>query len=235
MLFKRVGTILTVLILTLAHTTSSGQNFNYHQDYKRILKRTKASGDTLSYSYLLPKFLRNDPSLTVFQMLCVMIGYTGQPGFSPYKDLATEQAIYKLNNTEKYKEAIAVCDTFLSIHPLNQQAIIEKAYAFHKLNIKDSAAFYKKQFANIMAAMDWSADGKTPDHAMFAIGPDDGKNFIDKYYHADIGRSEEIKDSNGATCSMMEMKFKKDGKEQSLVFYFMIQHAIGTKSKPKKK
>jgi hypothetical protein len=162
-----------------------------------------------------------------------MIGYTGRKGFDPYADLKTEKLIYKLNDSARYKEVITVCDTFLKTHPLNQQAIIEKSYAFHKLDQADSSKYYKEQFGRIMAAMDWSADGRSPDHAMFAIGPNDGKNFIDKYYRADLGRTGSDEDSHGNFCDMLEMKIKRKGKEQSIVFFFVIQHAVNTTAKRK--
>jgi hypothetical protein len=162
-----------------------------------------------------------------------MIGYTGRKDFNPYRDLKTEKLIYKLNDSARYNEVIKVCDTFLKTHPLNQQAIIEKSYAFHKLDQFDSSKYYKEQFGRIMAAMDWSADGRSPDHAMFAISPNDGKNFIDKYYRADLGRISSDEDSHGNFCDMLEMKIKRNGKEQSVVFFFVIQHAVNTTAKIK--
>ncbi len=60
----------------------------------------------------------------------------------------------------------------------------------YQLKQKDSAAFYKEQFGRIMAAMDWSGwRAPSPEEAIFSIGPHDGQNFIDKYYHADLGRA----------------------------------------------
>jgi len=222
-----------IALLLLLPAALRAQRFSYQRDYERILLRTRDARDSLSYAALLPRFLRNDPGLTVFQMLSLMIGYTGRDTYRPYEDLATEKLIYNLNNEAKYKEALRICDTFLERHPLNQTAIIEKAYAFHKLDRQDSSAFYKEQFGRIMAAMDWSADGRSPDRAMFAIGPQDGRNFIDKYYHADLGRSGSAEDSQGNFCAMLEMKFRKDGKDQSLVFYFAIQHAVNTTAAPR--
>lgn len=204
------------------------QHFSYHKDYERILTQTRDPADSLFYPVLLPGFLKNDASITVYKMLALMIGYTGRPGYKPYKDLEAERYIVRLNDSAKYKEALSYCDRFLKTHPLNQVAIIEKSYAFHKLDQKDSSRYYTEQFGRIMAAMDWSAGGRTPDQAMFAIGPRDSRNFIDKYYHADLGREGSAEDSHGNFCEEIEMKFKKDGKKQSLVFYFVIQHAVYT-------
>ena len=200
-----------------------------------MLTRTKDKADSMYYQRLLPHFLAQDTTLTVKEMLYLMIGYTGQPGFSPYQDLETEKRVYRLNNETKYKEAVQASDTFLQQHPLNQSVLLEKAFAFHQLKQSDSAAFYKGQFGRIMAAMDWSAGGRTPEEAIFSIGPQDGQNFIDKYYHADLGRSSSAEDHNGNFCQMLEMKFKKDGKEQAIVLYFAIQHAVNTTARPQDK
>jgi len=207
---------------------SQGQNFDYDKDYPKILARTKLANDSLYYPTLLQKFLVNDKKLTVYETLALMIGFTGNKYYQPYSYIKTERIIKELNDKEHYKEAINVADSFLKKHPLSQQAIIEKAYSYHKLNQKDSAIFYKEQFGRLMAAMDWSNDGRTPETAMFAIGHHDGQNFVDKYYHADLGKKGTIEDKNGNLCEMLEMKFKKDGKENTVVFFFVIQHAANT-------
>jgi hypothetical protein len=219
------------IVLLSAAAPAFSQNFSYQLDYEKMLKRTQQKNDSLYYPTLLPAFLKNDTTLSVYKMLSLMVGYTGLPGFNPYDDLKTEKLIYHLNDSARYDEVIRVCDTFLKTHPLNQQAIIEKSYAFHKLGKADSSHFYKEQFGRIMAAMDWSADGRSPDHAMFAIGPNDGRNFIDKYYHADLGRHGSDEDSQGNFCDMLEMKIKRKGKVESIVFFFVIQHAVNTTAK----
>jgi len=159
------------------------------------------------------------------------VGYTGQPGFMPFDDLVVEKKLYELNDSAQYQTVIRICDTFLQTHPLNQLAIIEKSYAFHKLGQADSSRFYKTQFTRIMAAMDWSADGRSPDHAMFSIGPRDGRNYVDKFYHAEVGRTGSDEDSNGNFCDMVEMIYKRGGKPGSVVFFFAIQHAVNTTAK----
>ncbi len=227
---------LALLLLTFYCTDLvQGQSFDYNRDYEKGLNRSRDKADALYYPRLLPRFLAQDTTLTVTEMLYLMIGYTGLPGFRPYEDIETEKRVYRLNNEAKYKEAILVCDTFLQRHPLNQSAIIEKAYAFHQLGRKDSAAFYKEQFGRIMAAMDWSGSGHDPESAIFSIGPYDGQNFVDKYYHADPGRSGSAEDSKGNFCYKLEMLFKRDGQKQSVVLFFAVQHAVNTTAAPQGK
>jgi len=210
---------------------AQGQAFQYARDYERILQQTQTPGDSLEYGKLLPLFRANDRNLTVYQMLALMIGYTGRPEYRPFEDVKTERLLLRLNDSARYKETLTACDTFLRSHPLNQAAIIEKAYAFYKLGRNDSAAFYKEQFGRLMAAMDWSGNGRSPDGAMFAMGPEDGLNFVDKYYHAEVSRSRSVTDSDGNYCSAVEMKFRKDGQDRHVVFYFILQHAANTTAK----
>ena len=219
-------TVFLLLLITGAYC--SAQHFNYERDYKNLLARTRLPNDALHYNKLLSRFRSNDKTLTVYEILCLMIGYTGTPNYRPYQYIKTERRIKELNDKEQYTEVLKACDTFLTVHPLSQQAIIEKAYAHHKLKQTDSAVFYKEQFARIMAAMDWSNDGRTPETAMFAVGQYDGENFIDKYYHADLGRDGSAEDKDGNLCDKLEMKFRKGGEEQSVTFYFIIQHAVNT-------
>lgn len=231
-LSRLLSQLLPLIALTIVTLSAQAQGFRYSKDYERLLLRCNNPKDSLYYPALLPLFLRNDARMTTTQVLALLIGYTGRTGFRPYDDLSTERLITRANDSSRYLQAIAICDTFLATHPLNQQAIIEKAFSFHQLKQADSAAFYKEQFARIMAAMDKSAEGSTPDMAMFSVGPKDGFNFIDKYYHADPGRSTTIEDSEGNLCSAIEMKFSKNGKEQVRVLYFAIQHAVNTTAKP---
>lgn len=228
-LVKQLMKYLTLLFGALCCTVLvRGQSFEYNRDYEKGLSRSRDKTDMLYYPRLLPRFLTQDTTLTVTDMLYLMIGYTGLPGFRPYQDMETEKRIYRLNNEAQYAAAILICDTFLQQHPLNQSAIIEKAYAFHQLGKKDSAAFYKEQFGRIMAAMDWSGNGHDPESAIFSIGPYDGQNFIDKYYHADLGRSGSAEDSKGNFCYQLEMLFKRAGQKQAVVLFFAIQHAVNT-------
>lgn len=224
-LFKYCFPILLCLFIL---NNCFAQHFNYEKDYQVILKRTQTKDDSLNYLSLLPKFLNNDQGLSVYETLCLMIGYSALSDYKPFADVKTERLLVALNDSSKYETALKVCDTFLAKHPLNQAGIIEKAYAFYKLNKNDSAAFYKEQFARIMATMDWSNDGRTPETAMFALGPDDGKNFADKYYHAEVGKTGTIINSYGNYCSSVETLYKKDDQQKSTIFYFVLQHAANT-------
>lgn len=232
-MMKRITLYLLFCCLYAFAFTATAQPFVYAKDYNRILEESRNPSGKLYYPTLLQRYRAQDRQLTVKEMLALMIGYTGRPGFKPYRELETEKEMTRLNNSQQYKAAIALSDSFLDRHPLNQAVLLEKAFAFYQLKEEDSANFYKEQFGRIMAAMDWSNTGRSPEEAIFAIGPHDGRNFIDKYYRADLGQSGAAEDKEGNFCDMLEMKFKKEGKTQSAVLYFAIQHAVNTTAKPK--
>ena len=220
--------ILLAIICIFCLSKAGAQNFNYEEDYKKILQRSKNINDSLYYGKLLKRFNANDTTLSNFEVLALMIGYTGQKNFKPYSYLDIEEEIYMLNDKAKFKDAIKVSDTFIISHPVSQIALIEKSYAFHKLGIKDSANKYSFRFRKIMEAMAWSGNGKTPETAIFAVGPTDGQNFIKKYYGADIGAMGSTRDKYENFCDMLEMKYEKNGETKSVKLYFAIEHATNT-------
>ncbi|MCF8298699.1 MAG: DUF4919 domain-containing protein [Saprospiraceae bacterium] len=223
--------LLTALILTVS-LTSQGQEFefNYHRDFNKILEQTNDSSSTLHYNKLLTRFQSNDTSLTDYEVLSLLIGFTDNEHFKPYSYLSTERKIYSLNGNGNYKEALSMCDSFLLYVPLSQQALIEKSYSFYKLEQPDSSDFYLWKFKKIMEAMGQSGNGITAETAFFALGPADGQNFIRKYLASDIGKMGSGRDKNGNFVDILEMVWedKETGDKQSRNLYFQIEHASKT-------
>lgn len=196
--------------------------FSYKDDFKKVLAKTKDQKDNLSYGKLLKRFSANDTTLTDFDVLALLIGFTDKPEYKPYDDLMTEREIYKLNGEKKYQEGLDKANEFLKKHPLSVKALFEKSYSFHKLEQKDSAQYYLYQGQRIFKAMYFSGDGKTRETPTFALGAADGQDYISKVVGADIGSMGSGSDKNGNFLDILEAKFK-DGKTMSL--YFIIQHA----------
>ena len=211
----------TLILVTIAITTFGQTSFNYQKDFKTILAKTKDTKDKLSYDKLLIKFKSNDTTMTDYEVLSLMIGFTDKPDYKPYDDLAIEREIYDLNGENKFKEALAKANKFLKTHPLSLKALFEKSYAFHKLDQEDSASYYLVQGKRIIHAMSFSGDGKSVDTPMFALGPADGQDYIHKS-GADIGIMGDGRDKNGNFLDILEAKFS-NGK--SVKLYFIIQHA----------
>jgi len=223
--------ILSVLILT-ASLTAFGQEFefDYHKDYERILSQTNDTSSNLNYDKLIQRFEDNDTTLTDFEVLALLIGFTDNEYFKPYDYLTTEREIYSHNGNGKYEKALSMCDSFLVKVPVSQQALIEKSYSHHKLGQADSAQYYMWKFRRIMGAMAQSGDGFKPETAFFSLGPADGQNFISKYLSSSIGTMGSGSDKYGNFVDILEMTWKDEEsrEQQSRSLYFQIEHASKT-------
>lgn len=212
-----------LLILVGAGQVALGQtSFNYKNDFKKVLAKSKDQNDNLSYTKLVKRFSHNDTTLTDFEVLALLIGFTGNPAYKPYQDLDTEREIYKLNGDKKYQEGLDLANTFLKTHPVSVKALFEKSYSFYKLEQQDSSQYYLYQGRRIFKAMHFSGNGKTAETPTFALGPADGQDYIYKFLSGDIGIMGSGQDKNGNFLDILEAK-SKDGKEMTL--YFIIQHA----------
>lgn len=214
---------LFTLILVITTLVSFGQtNFNYKEDFKKVLAKTQDPNDDLSYDKLLKRFTANDTTLTDYEVLALLIGFTGKPEYRPYWDLDMERKIYSLNDGKKYQEGLDSANKFLKTHPLSVKVLFEKSYSFHKLEQKDSADYYLYQGRRIFKAMYFSGDGKTSENPTFALGPADGQDYIIKFAGAKIGMMGSGRDKSGNFLDILEARFD-DG--QSMKLYFIIQHA----------
>jgi hypothetical protein len=216
--------LLTIILLTSTLTVFGQTTFSYKDDFKKVLAKTKDANDNLSYDKLLKRFAVNDTTLTDFEVLVLLIGFTDNPEYKPYEDLATEREIYGMNGEGKFKEGLENANRFLKTHPFSVKVLFEKAYSFHKLGQEDSAAFYAYKGQRIFSAMRFSGNGKTKETPTFALGPADGQDYIHKFVGADIGIMGSNKDANGNFLDILEAKF---GDGTSVTLYFIIQHATG--------
>lgn len=220
--------ILMVLILMVSLTTFGQEfEFDHNKDFEKILSETIDTSSTLHFDKLLKRFQYNDITLTDFQVLALLIGFTRNEHFKPYNYLTSEREIYALNDKGKYQEAIAKCDSFLVYVPISQQALIEKSYSFYKLAKADSAQYYMWKFRKIMDAMGQSGDGLTPETAIFSLGPTDGQNFIEKYLSSGIGTMGSGRDKHGNFVDIIEAT-QEDGEQEGINLYFQIEHANKT-------
>jgi len=219
---RTIKTIGLLLFITAGQIVYGQTTFNYKDDFKKVLDKTKDQNNNLSYEKLLKRFSVNDTTLTDFEVLALLIGFTDKPEYKPYDDLSTEREVYKLNGEKKYKEGLELGLKFIKTHPLSVKTLFEIAYSYHKLNQEDSAKHYVYQGQRIFKAMYFSGNGKTKDTPTFALGPADGQDYIYKFVGADIGTMGSGSDKNGDFLDILEAKFE-DG--QTVTLYFIIQHA----------
>jgi hypothetical protein len=213
----------TITILIASTFFASAQTtFNYHKDFKKILDKTKSGSDNLSYAKQLKRFDINDTTLTNFEILALLIGFTDKPEYKPYMDLDIERDIYQLNGDGKYQEGLEKGMSFIETHPFSVKTLFEIAYSYHKLNQEDKAEFYAFKGRKIFYAMSFSGDGKTAETPIFALGPADGQDYILKIVRAKIGSMGSGPVKNGNFLDILEA-VNKDGTKAT--FYFVIQHA----------
>lgn len=216
--------IITVVAILLT-VTSFGQEFNYNRDYKDILAQTLDEKSELNYDKLLVRFNANDTTLTSPEVLALLIGFTVNPNYKAYTDLTVEREVYALNDDGNYKEAIKKGLSFNKTHPLNQMTLIELSYAYYKLDMPDSASYYRTQFKNVMVAMLYSGKGTSADSAFFSLTPVDGQNFIRKFMASKIGTMGSGRDSHDNFVDILGV-LPKDDEGEEILLYFQIEHAM---------
>ena len=219
---QKIKTFGLLLFLAVGQIAFRQTTFNYQQDFKTILEKTKTSNDNLSYDKLLTRFSINDTTLTDQEVLALLIGFTAKPEYKPYNDLDKEREIYKLNGEKKYQEGLDEGMKFIKTHPLSIKTLFEIAYSYHKLGNEDSAQYYAYKGQRIFQAMYYSGNGKSPETATFALGPADGQDYIHKFVGADIRTMGSGKDKNQNFLDILEAKFEDN---QTVTLYFIIQHA----------
>jgi hypothetical protein len=215
-------------LLAVGNFAFGQTQFNYKDDFKILLSRSEQQNDELFYDKLLKRFNVNDPDLTEFQVLSLLIGFTKRPEFRPYQDLSIERNIYRINDDGQFKQALDSANLFLKTHPLSVKVLFEKAYSFHKLGLEDSAAHYVFKGRRIFEAMSYSGDGKTMETPIFALGPADGQDFIRRFINyriggAKIGSMGSGHDKDGNFIDILEV-IPQDG-SNPYNLYFIIQHA----------
>ena len=80
--------------------------FNYKEDFKKVLLKTQNPSDNLYYEKLLKRFNVNDSTMTDFEVLALLIGFTDKPEYKPYQDITTEREIYNLNGEKNIKKPL---------------------------------------------------------------------------------------------------------------------------------
>jgi len=212
-----------MLLLLIVTVQGFSQSVFEYKNFKTILARTKDSGDSLFYDKLRKRFVSNDSSLSHAEVLTLMIGFTAQPAYKPYRDLDTEREVYRLNNVGKFGDALALENKFLKEHPVSVKTIYEKSYTFNKLGQPDSAEYYLFQQQRIFIAMYYSGEGVTESAPTFALGPADSQDYITKFVGGKIKFMSSQVGQDGNYYDVIDAELD-DGR--LITLYFIIQHTM---------
>jgi len=213
---------------------SANQTFNYKKDFKSILTNTQDQESNLYYEKLLKRFQDNDSSLTNYETLALMIGFTENPKYKPMEDMEKEVEIFDHNNANQFSEAIEKSKSYLDGHPLSLLVLREISYAYGKISkvyekdmVFDSAiyfnglsSYYMSLNDRIMEAMIFSGKGRTPENPIFSLGLADGEHFIPNVGY-EIEKKNTLWNKNGDFLEHIVALDKLTTKD----FYFVIQHA----------
>ena len=213
---------------------STVQTFNYKKDFKTILTNSQDEESNLSYKKLLKRFQDNDSSLTNYETLALMIGFTENPKYKPMEDMEKEVEIFDHNNANQFSEAIEKSKSYLQSHPLSLLVLREISYAYGKISkvyekdmVFDSAiyfnglsSYYMSLNDRIMEAMIFSGKGRSPENPIFSLGLADGEYFIPNVGY-EIEKKNTLWNKNGDFLEHIVALDKLTTKD----FYFVIQHA----------
>lgn len=213
---------------------STVKTFNYKKDFKSILMNSQDQESNLYYEKLLKRFQDNDSSLTNYETLALMIGYTENPKYKPMEDMEKEVEIFDHNNANEFSEAIEKSKSYLQGHPLSLLVLREISYAYSKISkvyekdmVFDSAiyfnglsSYYMSLNDRIMEAMIFSGKGRTPENPIFSLGLADGEHFIPNVGY-EIEKKNTLWNKNGDFLEHIVALDKLTTKD----FYFVIQHA----------
>jgi hypothetical protein len=213
---------------------STIQTFNYKKDFKSILMNSQDEESNLSYKKLLKRFQDNDSTLTNYETLALMIGFTENPKYKPMEDMEKEVEIFDHNNANEFSEAIEKSKSYLRGHPLSLLVLREISYAYGKISkvyekdmVFDSAiyfnglsSYYMSLNDRIMEAMIFSGKGRSPENPIFSLGLADGEYFIPNVGY-EIEKKNTLWNKNGDFLEHIVALDKLTTKD----FYFVIQHA----------
>lgn len=210
-----------LLLLSITAYEQAPPPFNYQRDFKTILEQTKDKTGDLYYQKLLIRFLNNDSSLTRAETLALMIGFTENPHYKPYDDMATEKEIFDMNDGGDYEGALDESKTYLQKHPVSLRILKERSYAYHQLRKKDSAQYFMDLVDKVMGAMIYSGKGKTQEAAIFSLGLIDGEHFIEN-----VGMTVANKTTTSPKSkTLMYIVDALSDEGTHTNYYFAIQHA----------
>jgi hypothetical protein len=217
-------TIYYLVIFFLGLTTKNSKaqsNFSYVDDFNIILERTKDTNDILAYQKLLTRYNNNDTSLTKFEVLSLLIGFTVNPEYDPYGSFAKVSELTELKSEKNYKTILDVGQNLLKTNPFSVVALFEVIEAYKNLNHYDSAEYFSVKLLKICKAMDFSGDGATKRTPIFELYPSDCIYFLNKFKEVKIVSRviNFIKDDYGNLLHKYKVKFK-DGHKKKIIQYF---------------
>jgi hypothetical protein len=212
-----------LLTLIIAFSGLLAQDFNYQRDFAKVLAHTQDSSHKLYHKKLMVKYMENNPDLSDYEMLALLIHYTSDPHYKPYEILSQEEGIKSLIEQKDYEKALRLCDSLLKHHPFNQAILFEMALMNFELERFEESENFRTKFNRIMDAMAYSGSGNSAENAIFSLGSKDSHHYIANRLSYTIQNVGAGQDDSGNMIDIIEAY--EEGKGTRLL-HFQIQHAV---------
>lgn len=208
---------ITIFIITSFNVVLS-QEFDYHRDFKKILKKTSKPKNELNYDKLLTRFTNADTTLTPYEVLALQIGFTEKEAYNPYGNIKIERTYLGSVYNDKTDTCILYGVPWIKRNPLNLSVNYALYKAYEKKGNLVEAEHFKTRYFLLIKSILFSGKDNKP---YFVLSPIDGQTLITEYWEGEVGNMGTGKDKNGYFLDLLEMI--KDGKSTNLSFH--INHA----------
>lgn len=195
--------------------------FDYHRDFQYYLSESSKPESQYNYETLLNRFHNEDKSIKNNEIIALLIGFTNNQNYHPYKNADIEREIMGFVGDKDYKKALKQSEDLLKTNPLNFTALMEEGFSLMKIK-NDRSYFPSVKSRMVVDAVLWSGTGSYS-NPYFVLSPIDGQTIIRYIFGGSIGKMGSGDDSNGYFLDMLDME--KEGKE-TITLYFNIDHAM---------
>ena len=131
---------------------------------------TTNSGHKLYWGDLISRFISNPDSLNEYEMTLLVYGFPFSKGYSPMRYLGYETKMVTLNDDRKYSEAKKQGDTLLTKNPISIIGLEELAFTYSRLHDTLKATSYNNRYEKLLAVLENSGDGNSPETAFVVTG-----------------------------------------------------------------
>ncbi len=195
--------------------------FDYRRDFQYYLSESSKPESIYNYEMLLKRFQIEDKSIKMNETIAMMIGFTNNQNYYPYKNAAIEREIMGLVGDKEYKKALKQSEQLLKTNPFNFTALMEEGFSLMK--IKDDRTYFPSTKSKMVVdAVLWSGAG-TYSNPYFVLSPIDGQTIIRNIFGENIGIMGSGYDLNGYFLDMLDIE--KEGRE-TITLHFNIDHAM---------
>jgi hypothetical protein len=213
------------IILFIVSTINivSGQDFDYHRDFKKIQKESTKPNSKLNYNTLLERFIKADTTLTPYEVLALQIGFTTNAQYKPYQNVDIERTYIKSVHNNKSDTCILYGTSFVKRNPVGLAINYALYKAYEAKDNTEKAESFRKRYFMLVNAILFSGDGDKKPY--FVLSPIDGQTLITEYWQGTLGQL------MGSSIDKYEnlidvLEMEKDG--QTITKKSYVSHAMDT-------